>query len=449
MAKDMNAKPEYQGLEAWLRSPLKRCLMVLVLVIVATVAQVLPQVEWLQDEGRTFDAQALWGRRLLEWGMWGVVAELIVRSAGWLLAVTRLPILFLLVQAPLSFGIAYAMNVTYTNASDTLFGSSWSPGFGGGREGREPRRHEGRDPNRPPRPEDGNYIGQPGGQAPGQPGGRRGGRRNLDPAEIERLMRNRRERILQQRLPWQLFTYWGILGLGAAVASYLSSQSKTREAAALQVRTAHLKADLAAAQIESLRNQLHPHFLFNALHTVGGLIRQEQSATALTTLAGIGELLRSTLAQGEHQEVTLREELRLARQYLDIEGIRFEDRLAVTIEAPEDVQDVMVPALFLLPLVENAIQYGIAPRMDGGTISVRAERKGEHLVVEISDDGPGFPAEVLENGKNPRSKSGIGLANTRSRLTMLYGDGQRFELSNGPGDGGARVRIEIPTQRES
>ncbi len=440
MANDMDAQPEYRGLEAWLRSPLKRCFMVLVLVVVATVAQALPRIELMEDSGRVYDAQALWGRQFMEWGMWGLIAELVVRSAGWLMVVTRLPILFIIVQIPLSFGIAFAMNETYATAADALLGPPSSAGFGGG--GRRP---EGRDPNRPGRPGDGAYFGQPGAAQPGA----RQGRQRPDEAEIERRQRTRFDRILQQRLPWQLFTYWGILGLGAAVASYLSSQNKTREAAALQVRTAHLKVDLAAAQIETLRNQVHPHFLFNALHTVGGLIRQERSATALTTLAGIGELLRSTLAQGEKQEVTLREELRLARHYLGIEGIRFEDRLSVTIEAPEDVQHVMVPALMLLPLVENAIQYGIAPRMDGGTITVRAENRGDHLIVEVYDDGPGFPAEVLENGKNPKSKSGIGLANTRSRLEMLYGDEQRFELSNGPGGSGARVRVEIPRKTEN
>jgi sensor histidine kinase YesM len=238
--------------------------------------------------------------------------------------------------------------------------------------------------------------------------------------------------------------------LGAGSQVHRRTRHEERRAAEFELRAVRLDAELADAQLSSLRAQLHPHFLFNALHTVGGLVREGRDEDALKTLSAIGELLRTTLDQGEKQELRLADELRVARRYLEIEERRFGQRLRLEWAIEEGCGAALVPALCLLPLVENAVRHGVAPRTEGGSVRVTARRAGAELVVEVVDDGPGFPAAVLAGGpqdEGEQARRCIGRANDRARLAMLYGDAQRFELENPP-TGGALVRVVLPFRTE-
>ena len=242
--------------------------------------------------------------------------------------------------------------------------------------------------------------------------------------------------------------YWAILALWAGMSAFLRGREQERVAAQSRLNNANLETRLARAQMDSLKSQLQPHFLFNSLHTVGGLIRAGEDPTALKTLSALGGLLRKTLDLGETQRVTLREELEIAELYLSIEKIRFGDRLRTESNCEAAALDYRVPALVLLPLVENAVKYAVEPRVEGGVVTVKAEVSDARLRLEVTDDGSGFPEDVLEGREASDGRAHIGIANSRTRLQMLYGDAQRFELEN-PAEGGARVRIEIPLERVS
>jgi sensor histidine kinase YesM len=163
-------------------------------------------------------------------------------------------------------------------------------------------------------------------------------------------------------------------------------------------------------------------------------------------LSAIGSLLRTTLDYGEQQVVPLREELRLAESYLDIERVRLGERLKVTVDVAPETLDAQVPVLLLQPLLENAIRHGISDREGGGSIVVTTREDGDAVVLEVRDDGGGFPDEILSASRAVVAEDGsrrIGLENDRERLRVLYGEAQSFELSNAEG-GGAVVRIRVP-----
>lgn len=184
--------------------------------------------------------------------------------------------------------------------------------------------------------------------------------------------------------------------------------------------------------LENLRAQLQPHFLFNTLQSISTLIYRDQAA-ADRMLTDLSELLRMSLRNPSRQEVPLREELEFLERYLQIMRVRFGDRLVIAVDAGPDVLDALVPSLVLQPIVENAIQHGMADRPDVGHVSVRAVRDGGSLRLEVSDDGPGLEPVGATNG--------IGLANTRERIARLYGDAGRVEIRDGSG---FTVRLTIP-----
>jgi sensor histidine kinase YesM len=202
-----------------------------------------------------------------------------------------------------------------------------------------------------------------------------------------------------------------------------------------EVRAAELEAQLARAELQVLKMQLQPHFLFNALNTIAEMAHNDPN-NADRLIARLGHLLRLSLEQAGHQVVPLRQELKILEAYLEIEETRFQDRLVVRTEVPTEVLDAGVPALILQPLVENAIRHGTSPRTGRGQIEIRADRRGEQLQVEIRDSGRGFPAEG-------QYREGLGLRNTRQRLRQLYGAEQAFLLGNDP-VGGAVVTIRLP-----
>ena len=203
-----------------------------------------------------------------------------------------------------------------------------------------------------------------------------------------------------------------------------------------RLREARLEAELARSQLQVLRSELDPHFLFNALNTVSTLMHRDVAA-ADTMLARIGDLLRTSLESKDTHEVPLREEVEFLERYLDIERVRFGDRIRVTVDVTEGAMEAHVPRLFLQPLVENALRHGVGPRRGPGTVDVRAWRAGGSLRVVVADDGLGAEAPA-----NPES-SGIGLANTRRRLRRLYGREHRFRAAPLPA-GGFRVSLRLP-----
>jgi two-component system, LytTR family, sensor kinase len=202
-----------------------------------------------------------------------------------------------------------------------------------------------------------------------------------------------------------------------------------------EIRAAELTAQLARAELQVLKMQLQPHFLFNALNTIAELAHNDPN-NADRLIARLGHLLRLSLEQSGHQVVPLRQELRFLMAYVDIEQTRFEDRLTVATDVTLEALEAGVPALLLQPLVENAIRHGVAPRTDRSRIVIRARRQGLMLTIDIQDDGPGFPGGQVPD-------EGLGLRNTRERLRQLYGDRHAFLLGNA-NEGGAMVTLALP-----
>ena len=203
-----------------------------------------------------------------------------------------------------------------------------------------------------------------------------------------------------------------------------------------QVQAAHLEHQLTRAQLQVLKMQLQPHFLFNTLNAISELVH-EDAETADRMITRLGDLLRSSLDLAGRQEVPLKQELEFLKAYLEIEQTRFRDRLEVRMEIDPDALDARVPNLILQPLVENAIKHGTAPRAAAGLIEIFAARRDSHIVVEVRDNGGGLAADV------GTFREGVGLRNTRARLRQLYGPAHRFELRNRTG-GGAIVTMVIP-----
>jgi len=205
-----------------------------------------------------------------------------------------------------------------------------------------------------------------------------------------------------------------------------------------EIRTAQLERGLAQAELRSLRLQLQPHFLFNALNTISSTM-YDDPRSADRMIGHLSQLLRLSLRTSHAHEVPLRDELEVLDCYLGLMRARFGGRLRTNIDADADTLDTLVPSLVLQPLVENAIRHGNASHAAGGTIDVRASRTGDILHLEVSDDGPGVPPgdDVFDKG--------VGLSATRDRLRLLYGHAHRFEAGN-VGRGFA-VRIALPYRR--
>ena len=234
---------------------------------------------------------------------------------------------------------------------------------------------------------------------------------------------------LQSGLVWGTLTgslyYWIILGVQAAFIYQRMYQQQ-------RVASAELEGRLTEARLEALRLQVHPHFLFNTLNAISAFVRADPDR-AQRMIAKLGELLRRTLDGGISAELPLSRELELLAPYLEIQRIRFGDRLAIQLDVPDGTGDALIPTLMLQPLVENAVEHGVTRTQNGARVRLRAQRKGDRLCLEIADNGPG-PA-----GGGDR----VGLANTRARLAGLYADGHRFDLRRLE-TGGTIVSIELP-----
>jgi LytS/YehU family sensor histidine kinase len=200
-----------------------------------------------------------------------------------------------------------------------------------------------------------------------------------------------------------------------------------------------LEKQLADAQLQALKMQLHPHFLFNTLNSVSALMYKDTDA-AEEMVQKLTNFLHMTLESSGSQEVTLKKELDFLNYYLQIEQIRFQDRLAVNMKIDPGTLDARVPNLIMQPIVENAIRHGVATRAAQGRIEIHAKRNNGLIQLQVKDNGPG-----LENG-NTEIREGVGLSNTRLRLQQIYGDAYRFDLTNAP-EGGVIATVELPYQR--
>jgi signal transduction histidine kinase len=206
-----------------------------------------------------------------------------------------------------------------------------------------------------------------------------------------------------------------------------------------QSRTLRLEAQLSRAELQALKMQLHPHFLFNTLHSISALMPHHPDA-ARTMITRLGDFLRMTLESSGVQEVTLKQEIEFLRCYLEIEQIRFQDRLETRVDVASNALDAKVPNLILQPVVENAIRHGIAARSDRGRIEITGRTQNGSLCIQVRDNGAGLISH--RNGEN-LFQTGIGLANTEARLERLYGRRHRLDLTNDP-LGGSVVTLEIP-----
>jgi two-component system LytT family sensor kinase len=227
---------------------------------------------------------------------------------------------------------------------------------------------------------------------------------------------------------WDALTYAALAALSHARSYRARSLERAR-------RAAELEATLARAQLDVLRRQLEPHFLFNALNAVAELIHSDPGR-AEEMLIRLADLLRLSLKTEERQEVPLRTEIELLEKYLDVERARFADRLAVAIDVSPATLDAAVPTWILQPLVENAVRHGVARMSDRGRIEIRSHVEGSSLRLEVRDNGPGL-------GDAADSIERTGLSNTRARIARLYGDPFGLRLENAPG-GGAVTVLELP-----
>lgn len=218
-------------------------------------------------------------------------------------------------------------------------------------------------------------------------------------------------------LPYQLLVFAGVFAAGLALEA-----AHRRRAA--ELARAQLENQLVRAQLSALQAQLQPHFLFNTLNAAVALARAGDAEATARVLVLLGELLRTLLRSDAPQEIPLREELALLETYLEIQRVRLGDRLKIHWNIADDVRDALVPQLVLQPLVENAVQHGIARRSRAGQLDIAAVRHGDRLRLTVCDDGPGVAATF-----SVEQAGGLGLRNTRERLRRLYGARSELELA--------------------
>lgn len=226
----------------------------------------------------------------------------------------------------------------------------------------------------------------------------------------------------------------------AAIIAMTAVLDSKERMARQQTETARLGEQLSRAELNALRQQLEPHFMFNTLNAISGLVRDNRNDAAVSMIVGLSDFLRRAAEDSNRPLVALAEEVEYLQRYLDIQKFRFAERLQVSIELPAELLQLPVPSLILQPLVENAIKHGISRRAEGGAIHVGGSRTDERLTLRVSNDGPCLPAHWTAD-------AGIGLSNLRTRLQILYGT--RFELNLRRQDpGGVQVLVSLPVRQE-
>ncbi|MBO9499925.1 MAG: histidine kinase [Novosphingobium sp.] len=231
-----------------------------------------------------------------------------------------------------------------------------------------------------------------------------------------------------------VLTGWSALYFG--INFYLIVEQQIDQMQALESQASH-------AQLAMLRYQLNPHFLFNTLNSISTLVLLKQTERANVMLSRLSSFLRYTLANEPTAHVTLSQEVETLKLYLEIEKMRFDERLRPHFDIDPRASKARLPSLLLQPLVENAIKYAVTPQEEGADITVTARLAGERVQIAVSDTGPG----LIEAKTRPSLSTGVGLANIKERLAQAYGPDHRFEARSNPGKGFS-VEIEIPFQVE-
>ncbi|HEX8359823.1 MAG TPA: histidine kinase [Longimicrobium sp.] len=232
--------------------------------------------------------------------------------------------------------------------------------------------------------------------------------------------------LLRLRMGTDLLAYGMILGVTSAVRFNLRWREREQASAQLSI-------ELSEARLRALRGQLNPHFFYNTLNSIAMLVRRQRGPDAVELIAGLGELLRFVLDDSRPGQIPLAEELRFVQRYLEVEKIRFGERLRVTVEVSPEAQRALVPTLILQPVVENAIHHGVAKRAQVGHLAITAEVRAGRLWITVRDNGPG------PDPRRGASSPGVGLRNTRERLKHHFGDDCTLELRREPGDETAAI----------
>ena len=239
-------------------------------------------------------------------------------------------------------------------------------------------------------------------------------------------------------LPIDFLSYCGFFAASLATDYYFKFRRRTEDIMQLQLQASQLQAELTRSQLTALRGQLHPHFLFNAFNAISSLVRQGKNEPAVNMITQLSAMLRMSMQNIDHQEVSLDQELDFVNSYLNVEKVRFSDKLRTEFAVDPATRRCIVPNLLLQPLVENAIKHGISRRISQGTVKVSAERNEDRIIMQVIDDGAEEDGSLL-----PHEKSGIGLTNTHSRLRHIYRNNYRLDIITRP-EGGTIVRIDLP-----
>jgi two-component system, LytTR family, sensor kinase len=228
-------------------------------------------------------------------------------------------------------------------------------------------------------------------------------------------------------LPYQVLPYLVVYGLIWLITFLVDARE----------RTARLNAELAKAQLAALRRQIEPHFMFNTLNSIAGMVREQRNDAAVNMIVGLSEFLRRATEDSHRSQVTLAEEVEYLQRYVDIQKVRFGERLQVSVEIPAEILRAQVPSLLLQPLVENAIKHGVAQRVAGGTVRVSGASDLGILRLSVRNDSPTSAPEVST------SQRGVGLDNLRTRLRILHGEQSELQLTR-TGNGQAEVVVTLP-----
>ena len=231
-------------------------------------------------------------------------------------------------------------------------------------------------------------------------------------------------------LPATTLAYFAIIGISYALRSTARLRERERQAAALE-------AQLREAQLGALRMQLQPHFLFNSLNAIMALVRDRDTERAIQALSLLSDVLRATVNSANAHETTLAQELDFLTRYLEIERVRFGDRLRVTVDVPNELHDALVPTFLLQPFVENSLKHGILRERTGNEIKVSARTLNDTLAITVADDGRGLPSSGDSTG-------GVGISNARSRLEHMYGPTAHLSVRNAISAAGTVVDISLP-----
>jgi two-component system, LytTR family, sensor kinase len=239
-------------------------------------------------------------------------------------------------------------------------------------------------------------------------------------------------------LLFQILTFLIVYALILTVTYVMDA----RERMARQVmETARLSEELSRSQLAALRQQIEPHFMFNTLHSITGLVRDYKNDAAVSMIVGLSEFLRRALEDSHRSQVTLAEEVEYLQRYLDIQKVRFGERLQVKVDIPTELLRAQVPNLLLQPLVENAIKHGISQRAAGGTVRVTGTHLNSKLHLSIYNDGPDLPTD------GQAIRTGVGISNLRTRLQILHGNESELKL-NHAATGAVEVVVSLPLEEE-